>query len=120
MNVPMLIPVVTNPSDTGVLDFLLRWAQIDNTWELWLVAFGIFAQTLFALRWLVQWIATERHARSVIPESFWWISLAGASTLLVYFTIRGEPVGLLGQVLGWVVYVRNLYHIRRAKKAPGA
>ena len=54
----------------------------------------------------------ERRGKSHIPEFFWWLSLSGATLLLVYFTLRGEPVGMLGQSVGWLVYSRNLYLFR--------
>ncbi|MBT8487019.1 MAG: hypothetical protein HKO59_11700 [Phycisphaerales bacterium] len=73
---------------------------------------------LFFARWLVQWVATERRGVSHVPEQFWWLSLAGATLLLVYFTLRGELVGMLGQSVGWFVYARNLMLIRGAARPP--
>lgn len=73
----------------------------------WL-AFGYFGQALFTGRMLAQWIATERRRRSVVPVLFWWLSLFGGAILLIYFVRRGDPVGVLGQVGGLVVYLRNL------------
>jgi lipid-A-disaccharide synthase-like uncharacterized protein len=98
-------------------DALLRWSNVTSGWELALIGFGLLAQVMFFLRWIVQWIASERRGISHVPLPFWWLSLAGASMLLVYFFLRGEPVGLLGQLFGWIVYVRNLYLIRRQRRA---
>ena len=96
------------------LEALLRWARVTTRWELGLVIFGLAAQVTFILRWAIQWRASERLGQSHMPVSFWWLSLIGATMLLVYFGLRGEPVGVLGQSLGWVVYGRNLYMIRKA------
>ncbi len=82
----------------------------------WL-AFGYTGQALFTGRMLVQWIATEKHKESVIPVLFWWFSLIGGMILLVYFLRRGDPVGILGQLFGSVVYARNLIWIYRRPPA---
>jgi dolichol-phosphate mannosyltransferase len=73
----------------------------------WL-AIGFAAQGLFAARFLVQWISSERAGRSVVPRSFWILSLVGGASLLVYFIHRRDPVGIVGQLFGVVVYLRNL------------
>lgn len=77
---------------------------------LW-VAIGLFGQLLFTGRLLVQWLTSEKHRRSVVPTAFWWMSLVGATMLLVYFIWRKEPIGILGQATGWFIYVRNLWLI---------
>jgi lipid-A-disaccharide synthase-like uncharacterized protein len=82
------------------------------------VALGLLGQLLFTGRMVVQWLVSERHRRSVVPAVFWWLSLAGASMLLVYFVWRRDAVGALGQLFGWVVYLRNLWLIHRS--APGS
>lgn len=82
----------------------------------WL-AFGFGAQALFMARMLVQWIATERQRRSVVPVAFWWLSLIGGFMLLAYFLRRGDPVGVVGQLFGVVVYLRNLVHIQREQRS---
>ncbi len=64
-------------------------------------------------RMLVQWIASERARSSVVPTSFWWLSLIGGMMLLTYFLRRGDPVGVAGQLFGVVVYGRNLVLILR-------
>ncbi len=73
----------------------------------WLVL-GFAAQGLFTGRFLVQWIATERKRRSTIPKAFWYLSLGGSALLLVYAIHVRDPVFILGQSFGFVVYVRNL------------
>jgi len=74
---------------------------------------GLLGQALFSLRFIVQWIASERQRRSVIPAMFWQLSLAGGITLLVYAMYRRDPVFILGQVTGIAVYLRNLHFVRR-------
>jgi lipid-A-disaccharide synthase-like uncharacterized protein len=79
------------------------------------VGLGLLGQVLFAGRMLVQWLASERRRQSVVPVAFWWLSLGGASLLIVYFIWRKDAVGVLGQATGWVIYVRNLHLIYRAR-----
>ena len=83
--------------------------------KFWLIL-GFGAQALFASRFLVQWIASEREGRSVIPVSFWFISLAGGIMLLAYAIWRKDPVFILGQTTGAFIYTRNLVLIFREKK----
>lgn len=83
--------------------------------DLWLV-FGIVAQVLFAMRFVVQWIASERAGRSVMPVAFWFFSMAGGLLTLVYGIVRREPVIILGQVLSVFIYVRNLRLILRERR----
>lgn len=77
------------------------------------VAIGMAGQLLFTGRMLVQWLVSERERRSVVPAAFWWMSLGGGIMLLVYFIWRKDIVGVLGQGLGTVVYLRNLMLIYR-------
>jgi len=74
---------------------------------------GLVGQGAFFSRFLCQWIASERAGRSVVPTTFWYLSLAGSSLLLVYAIHRREPVFLLGQLFGGFVYTRNLVLIGR-------
>ncbi|NOZ78046.1 MAG: hypothetical protein GXP48_02460 [Acidobacteria bacterium] len=75
------------------------------------VAFGLFGQVLFTGRMIVQWFVSERRKRSVVPVAFWWMSLGGASMLVIYFIWRRDIVGILGQSTGWIIYTRNLWLI---------
>jgi lipid-A-disaccharide synthase-like uncharacterized protein len=81
----------------------------------WLIL-GFFAQALFASRFIVQWIASERAGESVMPEVFWLLSLAGSGLLLAYAINKKDPVFILGQASGLLVYLRNIHLIRRKKK----
>jgi len=86
---------------------------------LWIVI-GFLGQALFSARFFVQWLASERVKRSVIPTAFWYFSLAGGVTLLAYAIHRQDPVFIAGQGLGLVVYLRNLYLIRAGKQQADA
>ena len=77
--------------------------------------FGLAAQATFMLRFVVQWLASERRGRSYVPVAFWYISLAGGLMLFTYATIRRDPVIMLGQLLGIAIYVRNLVLIHRRR-----
>ena len=84
----------------------------------WLLL-GFAGQALFMGRFVLQWLASERHRRSVIPVSFWYLSIVGALMLLAYALHRRDPVFVAGQGLGVAVYLRNLQLIRRARGANG-
>ncbi|WP_420712601.1 lipid-A-disaccharide synthase N-terminal domain-containing protein [Frigidibacter sp. RF13] len=91
--------------------------HVDNRAELLWVAFGLFGQLMFTGRFLVQWIASERAKRSVVPVMFWYFSLAGGVILLSYAIYRKDPVFILGQSLGVFIYLRNLWLIRQSGEA---
>src|ERR1700727_1900669 len=75
------------------------------------VILGFVAQGFFTMRFVVQWIASERARRSVIPVAFWFFSIGGGLLLLIYALYRRAPVFISGRALGLVVYIRNLYFI---------
>ncbi len=81
---------------------------------LWL-AVGLFGQLLFSARFLVQWLASERAGRSIMPTAFWYFSLGGSVILLSYAIHRLDPVFILGQTGGFFIYTRNLYFIKRER-----
>ncbi len=83
--------------------------------QMWL-AIGFVGQAVFSARFTVQWIASERARRSVMPLAFWFLSLAGGVTLLAYAIYRRDPVFIAGQGAGLIVYSRNLYLIYRARQ----
>jgi lipid-A-disaccharide synthase-like uncharacterized protein len=75
------------------------------------VALGFVAQGFFTMRFVVQWIASERARKSVMPAAFWFFSIGGGALLLIYALYRRDPVFIAGQALGLVVYLRNVYFI---------
>jgi len=85
---------------------------MDSNDIIWL-SIGLVGQTLFMMRFIVQWIHSERHQKSVIPISFWYFSLSGGIIVLAYGIHRVDPVIILGQLPGTFVYARNLMLIRR-------
>ena len=86
----------------------------------WWVLLGFVAQGLFTMRFLVQWIASERARRSVIPLGFWYFSIAGGVLLLIYALYRRDAVFIAGQAFGVFVYLRNLYFVLRDRKIAAA
>lgn len=96
---------------------MLAWAEnVGATpWYWWVIGFG--GQLLFGARFVVQWIASERSKKSVIPLAFWHLSLVGGLMSLAYAIFRLDPVFILGQATGSIVYLRNLQLIGREQRA---
>ncbi len=84
----------------------------------WLVL-GLVGQGVFASRFLIQWLASERARKSIIPTPFWHLSIAGSFILLAYAIYRKDPVFILGQAAGIFIYGRNLALLDREKKLGG-
>ncbi|MGA1867979.1 MAG: lipid-A-disaccharide synthase N-terminal domain-containing protein [bacterium] len=82
--------------------------------KLWLTL-GFIAQGIFAARFLVQWIASERAGRSIVPIGFWFLSISGGLLLCMYAIWRKDPVFILGQSMGVFIYSRNLCLIYRER-----
>ncbi len=89
-----------------------------DTLTFWL-AIGFMGQALFSARFLVQWISSEKQKKSVIPIAFWYFSLGGGVTLLSYAIFRLDPVFIVGQAGGLLVYSRNLYFVLRERRQAG-
>ena len=83
--------------------------------RIWL-AVGLGGQAIFFTRFLVQWIVSERQKRSVIPMAFWYLSLGGGLILLAYAIHRRDPVFILGQSAGALIYLRNIYFVLRERR----
>jgi lipid-A-disaccharide synthase-like uncharacterized protein len=83
----------------------------------WWVLLGFAAQGMFTMRFLVQWLASERAGRSVIPTAFWLFSIAGGLLLLAYALYRRDVVFIVGQSFGVFVYLRNLQFVLRDRGA---
>lgn len=83
--------------------------------DMW-VLLGLLGQSFFFIRFLVQWVWSEKKGESVIPLSFWYFSIAGATIVLAYGLRQLDPVLILGQTAGLAVYCRNLYLIRKKRR----
>lgn len=98
----------------------LWWGTTPAVEKAWL-GVGFTAQLMFSMRFIVQWVASERARRSIVPELFWYFSLFGGALLLAYAIYRVDPVFILGQGMGLLIYARNIHLIalhRRAKAEP--
>ena len=82
---------------------------------IWIVI-GFLGQALFSARFFLQWLASERARRSIVPLAFWYFSLGGGVVLLSYAIHKRDPVFIVGQVTGVFVYLRNLYLIRSGRQ----
>lgn len=87
--------------------------------QIWIVI-GFIGQAFFFGRFFVQWIASERRKRSVVPRSFWYLSLGGGAVLLAYAIHQRDPVFIAGQATGFLIYTRNLWLLRRQPAVPEA
>lgn len=92
------------------------WLDPEHIW----LGIGFLGQGLFFMRFFVQWLASEKERRSVIPRAFWYFSLLGGITLLTYSIYRQDPVFILGQATGLLIYTRNLYFIHAQPSADGS
>lgn len=90
-------------------DYFANTPTVELVW----LAIGFAAQLMFSARFLVQWIASEKARASVMPVTFWYFSLAGGLMLLAYAIYRMDPVFIMGQSFGVIVYSRNLFLLRQ-------
>jgi lipid-A-disaccharide synthase-like uncharacterized protein len=97
-----------------VLDWLRDFIPDDARGLLWL-GVGLFGQALFFSRWIVQWLASEKRKESTMPLSFWYFSLIGSVLVLAYAIRNREPVLVIGQGTGTLIYVRNLMLLSRMR-----
>jgi len=95
---------------------MLEWFQDKSAAELVWIGVGLGGQALFSMRFLLQWIMSERARRSVVPELFWYFSLGGGLTLFAYAVHRQDPVFMIGQATGLIIYSRNIWLIQREKR----
>jgi len=84
--------------------------------SIWILV-GFLGQALFSARFVLQWLASERARRSVVPKAFWYFSIAGSAVLLAYSIHRADPVFIAGQAAGFAIYLRNLYLLKVAHRA---
>ena len=80
------------------------------------IGIGFIGQALFSARFFLQWLASERAKRSIVPLAFWYFSLGGGLVLLSYAIHKRDPVFIVGQATGGFVYLRNLYLIRTGRQ----
>lgn len=99
-----------------MLETLYSWLHVDSLQEFVWVIIGLGGQLLFTARFLVQWIASERVGRSIVPLAFWYFSLGGGIVLFTYAVYRRDPVFILGQSMGLTIYLRNLWLIYAEKR----
>ena len=109
--VPILIVIFYYNNNKIDIELLFKNEDIPT----WLLILGIFAQVVFTLRFIYQWIHAERHKESTLPMGFWVLSLIGAALILTYAVIRKDPVLLVGHLFGVIIYARNAYLIRQSK-----
>ncbi|MDQ0509262.1 lipid-A-disaccharide synthase N-terminal domain-containing protein [Ancylobacter amanitiformis] len=88
------------------------------TASIWM-AFGLMGQALFSGRFLLQWWSSEKLGRSVVPNGFWYLSIAGSLSLLAYAIYVRDPVFIVGQSAGFIIYARNLRLIRNERRMAG-
>lgn len=93
------------------MNWMMEALHVSDRSELVWVTFGLCAQLMFTARFVLQWIASERARSSVMPVAFWYFSLLGGAMLLAYAIYRKDPVFVLGQSLGVLIYSRNLWLI---------
>ena len=98
MNLPLIIAVTWIGREYRFLG--LDWSYF--------VVLGLIGNAPFSMRFLVQWIASERRGESVIPVSFWYWSIAGSVIMCLYFVFKRDPVGILAYLPNSMIYVRNL------------
>jgi len=99
-----------------MVETVFAWLHVASWTEFWWVAIGLGGQLLFTARFLVQWIASERAGRSVVPLAFWYFSVGGGLVLFSYAVYRKDPVFILGQSMGLFIYLRNLWLIYAEKR----
>lgn len=107
MTHPCVLMLAQTDSRSVLFQFLNITDWIGVVW----VSLGLAGQLMFAIRLTVQWLVSEKNRKSVVPEAYWWFSIAGAIMLLVYFIWRKDVVGVLGQAFGFFIYMRNLWFI---------
>lgn len=95
---------------------IFAWMHINSWLEFWWVAVGLGGQAMFSMRFIIQWIASEREGRSIVPVAFWYFSVAGGLILFLYAVYRRDPVFILGQGAGLFIYARNLWLIHGERR----
>ena len=95
---------------------LMSVLHADTARDLVWIMFGLFGQLMFTGRFIVQWLASEKEGRSVVPVAFWYFSIFGGLIVLLYGVHKVDPVIILGQLPGVLIYSRNLWLIYKARR----
>ncbi|SNR30472.1 Uncharacterized N-terminal domain of lipid-A-disaccharide synthase [Lutibacter agarilyticus] len=106
---PVLLVIYSYNNNTYDIDKLFRNEAI----PFWLLAWGSIAQIIFTLRFVYQWIYSEKNKESSLPFGFWLLSLVGSTMILVYAVLRKDPVLLVGHIMGAVIYARNIIILKK-------
>ena len=107
--IPIFIVIFYYNNNQIDMELLFKNEEIPT----WLLVLGVFAQVIFTLRFIYQWVHSERQKESSLPLGFWVLSLVGASLILTYAIIRRDPVLFFGHFFGMIIYARNAYLIRK-------
>lgn len=96
------------------MEAVMHWAMhwLSKNWNFWVVL-GLSGQAVFASRFYVQWFASEKAKKSIVPRSFWYLSIVGSVILLAYAIYRKDIVFTLGQLPGTTIYFRNLRLLKK-------
>lgn len=120
--IPFLIRILLIVTPVAALSYLLNdTVEFLNQFfyndkiPLWLLIFGSLGQIIFTLRFVYQWLYSRRKKESVLPLGFWLISLCGSVIIVAYAVYRRDPVLILGQSTGLIVYIRNIFILRHEK-----
>jgi lipid-A-disaccharide synthase-like uncharacterized protein len=107
---------IAGPTGVWAIDLQAILGVSSRAEMIW-ISIGFLAQFVFGMRFIVQWIASERAGQSVIPVAFWYLSIGGGVIMLAYAIYRHDPVFIWGQGIGLAVYLRNITMILNAKRA---
>lgn len=110
---PAVVIYYTFNNDVMDIDRFFKNDKIPS----WLIIMGVCGQVIFTLRFIYQWLYSERKKESMLPMGFWLFSLIGSTLILVYAIIRKDPVLIVGQLTGFVVYLRNIMIIKKGQIA---
>lgn len=106
---PVIIVIYSFNNNSYDIDKLFR----NDAIPLWLLAWGSIAQIIFTLRFVYQWLYSEKNKASSLPFGFWLLSLVGSIMILIYAVFRKDPVLLVGHLMGAIIYIRNIAILKK-------
>ena len=109
INFPLIVLLITLLR--GEFDFSQLFNQ--DFIPIWLLSLGIISQLIFTLRFIFQWIISEKNKFSQFPETFWVLSLVGSILILIYSLFRKDPILFIGHTFGIIIYSRNLIILKK-------